>query len=518
MELQRRRRTREIPGHTPNAVGILARATLKKPVESLILENRKKDELSRQVEAEQKEAQKLVFKNEWEVVTDKRIKQSTINRRVEGILQHDQFHLERRREKLRKLLAEEEQQQLVELESRQETTVERQAKMRERATMLREKREKERQALAQEKMDQRWRLECEELRSTMSKRNTDMVCRERDAQLREKEFIREQEHEEERMFANQWAADHRLKALREEAECAAAQERNVEQIKTLNLQKAALEEKQRQEVELKEQEKKFVEEQIALRKMEEEHRRRDKLRLQKERARDLTRGIKQKMKLQAKEVQEELALDIKLLQQILMETSNEAEEAVRTKKRLHSEMMQYMTYLKEEAEREKQREKELDRMLQVELDKDFRKVVNKWREEQAARARLLREVMETRQQQIAEKLEINRKEQEEAAVERQRLNDIFQEHVRMEKEDEERRKRVRKKHQSDLLDQLDYQTALKEEEEHMTKLELDEVKRQEQRYRDKLGRELAKEPFADQRHPLRQAMTFTGGGGGTFNF
>ena len=35
---------------------------------------------------------------------------------------------------------------------------------------------------------------------------------------------------------------------------------------------------------------------------------------------------------------------------------------------------------------------------------------------------------------------------------------------------------VRKKHQSDLLDQLDYQTALKEEEEHMTKLELDEVK------------------------------------------
>ena len=38
-------------------------------------------------------------------------------------------------------------------------------------------------------------------------------------------------HVEERMFANQWAADHRLKALREEAECAAAQERNVEQIK-----------------------------------------------------------------------------------------------------------------------------------------------------------------------------------------------------------------------------------------------------------------------------------------------
>ena len=55
------------------------------------------------------------------------------------------------------MLADEERQYAAELEASQETTVERQAKMRDRAHMLREKREAERKALAQEKYDQRWR-------------------------------------------------------------------------------------------------------------------------------------------------------------------------------------------------------------------------------------------------------------------------------------------------------------------------------------------------------------------------
>ena len=35
---------------------------------------------------------------------------------------------------------------------------------------------------------------------------------------------------------------------------------------------------------------------------------------------------------------------------------------------------------------------------------------------------------------------------------------------------------ARKRHQSDLLEQLDYQTALKEEEDHMEKLALVDIK------------------------------------------
>ena len=59
--------------------------------------------------------------------------------------------------RLRELLKSEEEQYLQEISSKQETVLERQAKMRERARMLRERRESERMALVEKKLDQRWR-------------------------------------------------------------------------------------------------------------------------------------------------------------------------------------------------------------------------------------------------------------------------------------------------------------------------------------------------------------------------
>ena len=45
----------------------------------------------------------------------------------------------------------------MEMEEKQETMLERQAKMRDRAKFLKEKREKERLEFVEEKLDQRWR-------------------------------------------------------------------------------------------------------------------------------------------------------------------------------------------------------------------------------------------------------------------------------------------------------------------------------------------------------------------------
>ncbi len=59
--------------------------------------------------------------------------------------------------RLRSLLQTEEEQYLSETADKQETPLERQAKMRERARTLREKRETERLALVEKKLDQRWR-------------------------------------------------------------------------------------------------------------------------------------------------------------------------------------------------------------------------------------------------------------------------------------------------------------------------------------------------------------------------
>ena len=59
--------------------------------------------------------------------------------------------------RLREMLAREEQQYLAEMDQKEETTLERQAKMRERARSLKERREAERLQFVQEKYDQQFR-------------------------------------------------------------------------------------------------------------------------------------------------------------------------------------------------------------------------------------------------------------------------------------------------------------------------------------------------------------------------
>lgn len=59
--------------------------------------------------------------------------------------------------RLRALLEEEEQQLLQEMEEKKETSMERQAKMRERAKTLRDRRERDREQLVSDKLEQLFR-------------------------------------------------------------------------------------------------------------------------------------------------------------------------------------------------------------------------------------------------------------------------------------------------------------------------------------------------------------------------
>lgn len=97
--------------------------------------------------------------------------------------------------RLRDLLEEEEAGYMTEMEAKKETTIERQAKMRERAKQLKERRESERQALAEMKLEQRWRDQCEEMRSLLVKRNQDEVCIERAEQVRLKKEEQERQRQ-----------------------------------------------------------------------------------------------------------------------------------------------------------------------------------------------------------------------------------------------------------------------------------------------------------------------------------
>ena len=110
-----------------------------------------------QAQGETKYLKECDLKSSWVKSTNKRIERNTLRRRVQQELLKETFVLEDRREKLREMLLEEERSYIQEMEDMEETTLERQAKMRERAKQLKEKRELERQELVAKKLDQRWR-------------------------------------------------------------------------------------------------------------------------------------------------------------------------------------------------------------------------------------------------------------------------------------------------------------------------------------------------------------------------
>ena len=98
------------------------------------------------------------------------------------------------------------------------------------------------------------RNQCEELRSTLSKRQQDEVCAERLEQIRIKEEMEEEKRHEEKMYAHLWEQDMLAKAEREERDAKRAHERNAEVLTVLRRQMAALEAAKEEGIRLKEEE------------------------------------------------------------------------------------------------------------------------------------------------------------------------------------------------------------------------------------------------------------------------
>ncbi|KAJ8299832.1 hypothetical protein KUTeg_022579 [Tegillarca granosa] len=480
MVANRTRRTREFTGPTPHSVAIKARAPNTRPPEYLILERRKKEE---KLEEYRKNTQYMEFsdlKNEWERGTDRKIKLNTMKRRVDGLFQAHQFTIEDRRERLRAMLHAEEQQYLMEMEDKEETTIERQAKMRMRAKSLKDKREAERLQFVQEKYDQQFRNQCEELRSTLSKQQQDQVCVERLEQLRIKEQMALEKQAQEEMYAHLWEQDMLAKAAREDRDAKAAHERNQDVLNVLRKQMAALDEQKKEAERLKEEEAQLLREQAMLRKLEEQRALEEKLRMQDETRRNLDLSLKLKMKKKAKEEQEQLAFDLKMLEQLLEESRNEAMEQLQRK-------------LMEE---ERVKEKALEDLVNSEVEKMWQKRLAQWMMEREARKKLMEDVMHVAQNDL---------KQREAERERLELLKVIEENKILEQQQIEKRLLQNRTYQRDLEGQIDFnarQRALEleqERQEYMLGMQA------EREFQAKLKKCLDN-PEYDRLHPMRRAM------------
>ncbi|KAL9988161.1 hypothetical protein ACROYT_G002569 [Oculina patagonica] len=502
MMVQQVRRCREFTGPTPHSVAIKAKPTSKRPVEHLILETRRKDELREQAIAETKYQKQCDLKSEWEKATDKRIKSNTIARRVEKLMQRGTFSLEDRRERLKEMLLAEEQQYIEEMEAKEETTLERQAKMRERAKFLKEKREQERLKLVQEKLDQRWRDNCEELRSTLSQRHQDEVFNERHEQLQMKEEQKKWEADIDNYYADLWAQDIKIKSMKEEQTAREQIERNRETLKVLQVQIASCEKQREDEKKLKEMEAEWLKEEARLRQEEEKWLQEEKLRKQKAARRSRDVSIRLKKEKEAKEKQEELALDMKILEKLLDDTRNEVKEETQRKREMREENLRFMEYCAMNRKELEEREKELERLVNEEVEKKWGQTIAQYKLERDARKKLLANVMKTREQQIDERKRLAEEEQEAERAEREALLSAIEEHKRLEAENQERIKNRNVSFQRDLDMQIDYQRRVKAKEMEEEIREFRMGQEAEAEYQRKL-KEALERPTIDKVHPMR---------------
>lgn len=63
----------------------------------------------------------------------------------------------------------------------------------------------------------------------------------------------------------------------------------------------------------------------------------------------------------------------------------------------------YREYLDKQKKEEEEREKELDALIQGEVEKQWARRIEQWRQEKAARKKLMQDVLNTRKKQIEEK-------------------------------------------------------------------------------------------------------------------
>uniref|UniRef100_A0A8C6HWT8 Cilia- and flagella-associated protein 53 n=1 Tax=Mus spicilegus TaxID=10103 RepID=A0A8C6HWT8_MUSSI len=328
---------------------------------------------------------------------------SLVQARVQDAMQGFVINTEERRNKLRELLASEENEYFSEMQLKGETVEEKKDKMRERTKLLREKKEKERQEFVAEKLDQQFRDRCEELRTKLASIHEKKVVEERNAQIEFNKELKRQKLVEEQLFARLWEED-RLAKERREAQEEKRQRELVQNTRLgLDAQVTSIQAQRQGARRMKEEEARILEQNKAQIKREDEQEKLQKQKRRQETRSSLKKAVQDKIESMQREYREDLDLNMKLVGRALQDLQDEADKKKQKREEMGREQKIYNDYLMQRREEEKAQEKELNRLLE---DIKAKKLAEKDRElalQRAARKQLMNEVMSTRKLQVQER-------------------------------------------------------------------------------------------------------------------
>ncbi|CAD7675080.1 unnamed protein product [Nyctereutes procyonoides] len=453
---------REVKGPTPKVVIVRAKPPKVQGAEQHLERIQHSHQKHHAILASIKSKERDRLKVDWDQHNDRKFVDSLVKARIKDAMQGFIINTEERRNKLRELLASEESGYFTEMQLKEETIEEKKDKMRDKIRLLKEKKEKERQDLVAEKLDQQFREHCEELRTKLFCIHQKKVCEERKAQIAFNEELKRQKLVEEEMFSKLWEED-RLAKEKREVEEARRQKELVENTRLgLNAQITNIRAQRQAEQQLKEEEARFVENDKAQVKLENEQAKLKKQKTKQEIRAALQKALLEKIEYIQQEYREEQDLNMKLVQKALQDLQEETDKKKQKREEMAREQEIYRQYVVQWREEERAQEKERDRILETEKEKKLAEKDKELRLEKEARRQLVNEVMCTRKLQIQEKLQRKAKEQEERAMEQERINEGLIELNCVEKENFARRSSLAQEYRKQLQMQMSYQQQARE--------------------------------------------------------
>ncbi|XP_041317604.1 cilia- and flagella-associated protein 53 [Pyrgilauda ruficollis] len=495
-------RRREFTGCGPHELALIAKPTKRDLFEETIL-------AERELEEEQREHERVlrVFRHyrnvcDWHKGGEDKWMQRAAERKVRATLQQYLQEIEVRRERLRDFLEAEESRHLAEVRALdEENAQQREVKMKEQAKLLREKKEQERLQVVAEKREQQFRNQSHEYREHCKKLSEKELGDCQLAQQTLKEILKKEEKMQERKLEE--ICEKELLAKDQEAELkaqeVAARIREMVDVRDAQVAvHAAHREEKKQEIR---QDAERLEKELHQLRKENEDLERRKLHQQKECREIWLKAVQDRQKHLDAEKQIQLAEEKVILENDFHDTDKEHEKIRNKKQTLLKEQVNYLDHLAEQLRKEKEQEREDEKIFKEERDKVWAERVEKLKQERKARFQLLRDVMNTRQSQMMEKLQKKEERKIEIAKEKKAMAEAVRKFEYEEEEERIRKAQKAKEYRDQLASQIAYQQWLQKAEEEKRKKEYEANIEAEREYQEKIQLILAKSNKSEVKSP-----------------
>ncbi|XP_015928114.2 cilia- and flagella-associated protein 53-like [Parasteatoda tepidariorum] len=454
--------------------------------------------------------EKELIRNQWEHEAERKAFYSRVQWEMDKIKGKMEEDLEKRRKRLSDLLKEEEAEYLIEEStSFHEDPGEKQQRMLDRYCELKTQKERKRQQIVLEKKEQQFKLNCDELRTELSKKMQRQAVEDGKRIIRERQAESEQKIREEELYEQLLRMDCEAKRQKEEKEEEERKKTDIAYSRYIEDQREAMKSKKLRRLREKEEEAEIMAEQKRLMELEELCEREKNKRKQEEMRRNLDSCLREKLKKKSKEVQDDLLQDLFFIMDEswmdvqIMDDKDEKERNAK-KRALMKEQQEYLKYLKDQMKKEDDFEKEIDKLYQDELDEIWKKRQNEWDEEKQKRRQLEQDVMNGIKEQIQSNIEKSKQVFH--------LNESYAQLVMKEVEEDKKRnaeklKLIRERnerHQNELLNQIREKQERLKEEKRLIDMEL-EVARCEREDEETKIQKLLSDMKIDHEHPYRMS-------------